>query len=399
MPRKKKPAKSQTDSAYDEPDLPEEARSAGDDIIDPPEDDETAIEDYEDDPVDSEAGGPMSHVDSNLLEAKAAIEAALVQRTGTSASAMEALDDDGPELIQGVGIGAPEIDVDQIGPDGPGSLVLNVYTAEKQGQEEVRRTLYDGYSVQSVADDAMPLNIYDSGIIDTQPHRFKQRPSANGISVGQFQITAGTQGALCTGLSAPRNRRVLMLSNNHVLANSNRANIGDNILQPGPADGGQNPGDRIGILEDFVRIDFSGGNNFVDCATAWCWSSRVRREFLFLAGGQVRFFRVGSQPIAARRGMIVGKTGRTTQLRSGRVTGTSETIRVNFQGRMALFRDQIAIRGTRGDFSRGGDSGSLIWTWDSARRPVGLLFAGGNGVTFGNKIGRVLQALKIRLTT
>ena len=37
--------------------------------------------------------------------------------------------------------------------------------------------------------------------------------------------------------------------------------------------------------------------------------------------------------------------------------------------------------------------GSLIWTWDGTRAPVGLLFAGGRDYTFASKIGHVLQAL------
>ena len=98
--------------------------------------------------------------------------------------------------------------------------------------------------------------------------------------------------------------------------------------------------------------------------------------------------------------MLVGKSGRTTQLTTGRVTDCSVTIRVNYGGgRVALFRDQIAIRGLSGLFSAGGDSGSLIWTWNRTRSPVGLLFAGGGGVTFANKIGHVLKALDIRLYT
>nr|MDQ3989739.1 hypothetical protein [Actinomycetota bacterium] len=67
--------------------------------------------------------------------------------------------------------------------------------------------------------------------------------------------------------------------------------------------------------------------------------------------------------------------------------------------RVALFRDQMAIRAASGDFSAGGDSGSVIWTWDSSRRPVGLLFAGGGGTTFANRMDRVLAALDITLFT
>ncbi|MEI4232006.1 hypothetical protein [Roseovarius sp. D22-M7] len=321
-------------------------------------------------------------------------------KTEAAAAAQGLVDVDKDDMIQGVGIGSPEIDMDQVGLDGPGASVLNVYVAEKLNQEECRRVLFDDYAVKSVGDENMALNIFETGIIDTQPHRHKQRPAPCGISVGHFRITAGTLGALATGRKAPRNRRVLMLSNNHVLANSNQGSFGDSIIQPGRADGGQSPRDRVAILEKYVPINFSGGANYVDCATGWCWHKRVRREFIYRSGGGFRLFRVSSNPRAAFRGMIVGKTGRTTQLKAGRVTDTSATIRVNFGGgRVALFRDQLAIRGLSGNFSAGGDSGSLIWTWDRARRPVGLLFAGGGGVTFGNKIGRVLSALDLRLRT
>jgi hypothetical protein len=65
---------------------------------------------------------------------------------------------------------------------------------------------------------------------------------------------------------------------------------------------------------------------------------------------------------------------------------------------VALFTDQITIRSNNANpFSAGGDSGSLIWTADSRRAAVGLLFAGGGGLTFANRITRVLTALDIRL--
>ena len=98
--------------------------------------------------------------------------------------------------------------------------------------------------------------------------------------------------------------------------------------------------------------------------------------------------------------MIVGKSGRTTQLRAGRITDCNASIRVNYgNGRVANFRDQITIRGLRGDFSQGGDSGSVVWSFDARRNPVGLLFAGGGGFTFANKMNRVLAALDINLRT
>ena len=165
---------------------------------------------------------------------------------------------------------------------------------------------------------------------------------------------------------------------------------------------GVNPADRIALLEQWVPINFAAaGVNFVDAATGWCWPDRVRRDFIYRTSAGFNHFRVGSIPVAPAVGMIVGKTGRTTQLRTGRIIDVNAAFRVNYGGgRLANFRDQITIRGLNNvPFSAPGDSGSLIWTWDARRAPVGLLFAGGNGLTFGNKIGRVLSALDINLYT
>src|SRR3546814_11925718 len=60
-----------------------------------------------------------------------------------------------------------------------------------------------------------------------------------------------------------------MLSNNHVLANSNDSAVGDAILQPGTADGGADPADRIAPLARFVEISFAAdAENRVDGAIA-----------------------------------------------------------------------------------------------------------------------------------
>ena len=240
-----------------------------------------------------------------------------------------------------------------------------------------------------------------TGVIDAQPHRMRLRPAPGGISVGHRLITAGTLGCLVRGRSAPRINRLMVLSNNHVLANTNGGPLGESILQPGPFDGGKHPADQIAVLERFVPINFAAGSaNIVDCATGWAWPDRVRPELMYISGGIIHYFRVGATPVAAVLGMPVGKSGRTTQLTSGRVTAVGVTINVNFGGgRVARFTNQIAVRAASGDFSAGGDSGSLIWTWDARRAPVALLFAGGGGTTFGNPIASVLASLDVQLVT
>ena len=402
MARKTTKKSTESTGEFDEPDVGEDSQDNGIDdedfaeMLTPPDGEEmqeAASETAEQDEANHAEASP------EIMEAKSAIEDAMMAR-GESAGA-STFDVDGGDMIQGVGVGAHELDIEQIGQEGPGAMALNVYTAERIGNEDTRRCLFDDFGVQAASDDGLALNIYHTGFIDAEAHRHKQRPSPNGISAGHFRITAGTQGALARGRRAPRNRRRLMLSNNHVLANSNGGRFGDSILQPGRHDGGQNTRDRVAILERFVPIRWNGPVNYVDCATGWCWPSRVRKEFIYRSSAGFRHFRVSSQIALPRRGMIVGKTGRTTQLRAGRVTGASESIWVNFgSGRRAFFRDQMAVRGLGGrPFSAGGDSGSIIWTWDRHRRPVGLLFAGGGGITFGNKIWRVLNALDIRLDT
>jgi hypothetical protein len=76
----------------------------------------------------------------------------------------------------------------------------------------------------------------------------------SGVSIGHYKITAGTLGTL---VKDRRTGDMLILSNNHVIANSNDAVIGDAITQPGPMDGGNNPADVVAKLERFVRLRFT----------------------------------------------------------------------------------------------------------------------------------------------
>ncbi len=341
----------------------------------------------------------LSEIPDQLIEAKRAIEKRLMASMAESAP-VQAENAVGENNIVGVGIGFADPESGAVTGE-PGLPVLNVYVMEKTDTAEVRSAVVESMGV-SFAENAaeVPIQVVKTGIVDAQPHRFRMRPAPGGISVGHFKITAGTIGCTATGRSAPRNNRMLILSNNHVIANSNAASYGDCISQPGPADGGKCPADQIAILERFVPMNFSGGANYVDCATGWCWPERVRRELVYLSGGSPAFFKINATPVAATQGMLVGKSGRTTQLTVGRVIGISETVRVNYGGgRVGLFVDQLSIRGLSGDFSAGGDSGSTIWTWNAQRNPVGLLFAGGGGITFANKIQRVLTALDIKLVT
>jgi len=117
------------------------------------------------------------------------------------------------------------------------------------------------------ADDVIPPNldgartdVVEVGYLQafgtpTPGPRARWRPTIPpGVSMGHFQITAGTFGALVYDNATGE---ALVLSNNHVLANSNDASLGDAILQPGPSDGGQNPADRVATLYKYMPLIFT----------------------------------------------------------------------------------------------------------------------------------------------
>lgn len=241
------------------------------------------------------------------------------------------------------------------------------------------------------------------------------RPAPGGVSIGHYAITAGTLGCLVT-----KNGQTYILSNNHVLANSNNAEIGDAILQPGPHDGGT-MADQIATLAEFVPIDFgaappecgiatgvevllnaiakamgsrhrisvfqeSPGTNLVDCAIALPTPPDIVRKDILNIG-------VPQGVREAALGTAVQKSGRTTGHTTGRIIQIDVTVRVAYGTRIATFTDQLMA----GAMSAGGDSGSAVL--DNEGYVVGLLFAGSETTTIINPIQAVIDALGVQIVT
>lgn len=103
----------------------------------------------------------------------------------------------------------------------------------------------------------MKTDVVEVGILRAQQTaRERYRPTIpGGVSIGHYKITAGTLGVMVKDRTT--NERFI-LSNNHVLANSNDALKGDAILQPGPTDGGANPADVVATLERFISLRYVG---------------------------------------------------------------------------------------------------------------------------------------------
>lgn len=245
----------------------------------------------------------------------------------------------------------------------------------------------------------------------------RYRPAPGGVSVGHYQITAGTLGCVVQDRVTGR---PMILSNNHVLANSNSAQPGDPILQPGPADGGQLGRDTIAYLDRFVTIRYNTAPASCNIARAY---AMLGNRLAALTGASHRLQAYQANPHAVNRvdaalarpvqesdlqaeilslgavegaapaalGMAVMKSGRTTGYTTGVIQVLDASVQVNYgPENVARFDGQIISS----PMSQGGDSGSLVLD-SSSRRAVGLLFAGSAKATIFNPIQEVLDQLRI----
>lgn len=211
-----------------------------------------------------------------------------------------------------------------------------------------------------------------------------------GVSTGHPALTAGTIGCrVKDGLG-----NVYALSNNHIYANQNRAGIGDPVLQPGAYDGGASPADMIGTLFDYAPIVFStSADNVIDAAIALSAPTLLGNATPSDGYGLPR-----STTATVSLGAKVMKYGRSTGQTSGMVKGTNVIVNVQYDAGVARFVGQILIGG--GSFSAGGDSGSLVVLSAKGaadRKPVGLLFAGGNRFAIANPIDAVLTRFNVTI--
>lgn len=213
----------------------------------------------------------------------------------------------------------------------------------------------------------------------TAPSQSARPVTSCGVSVGHYQITAGTLGCLVELAQKPH-----ILSNNHVLANTNNCSIGDYIMLPGPADGTtRNPSQQIGKLADFEAIDFNGTNQIDATVASINVPGSIRPDILSLGSPS-------TSPVSPHIGLQVAKRGRTTGLSFGHVVDLGFNGYVNLGTGKAWFEDQLGIGTQNGGFSAPGDSGSLVLE-SLGMHPVGLLFAGDDVKTLANPIEFVLN--------
>jgi hypothetical protein len=236
-----------------------------------------------------------------------------------------------------------------------------------------------------VGSDAIEVDVVETGPFYTFAFTTRDRPAPSGISIGHPNVTAGTLGCL---VNDNTDGSLCILSNNHVIADGNLANLGDAIIQPGTADGGSTPADDIATLKRFIPIDCTATNR-VDAAIAEVITrADVVAEFknnlmpypgpdhpavgLLFAGScnrtifnpiddvlnqlNIQFLAGAGSTVRADVGMNVEKVGRTTEYTTSTVQEIDATVTIGgYPCGSAMFDNQF----TTCWMSAGGDSGSV----------------------------------------
>jgi hypothetical protein len=210
----------------------------------------------------------------------------------------------------------------------------------------------------------------------------------------------GTLGSLLQ-----RNGSFYILSNNHVLARSDSAQLGDAIIQPALTDANcsSTGTTTVGNLSQFPNLQSAGTN--VDAAIAQVVSGTVDTSGNILSlGGTATSGSPDAGPPHAGNGIVatvgesVAKSGRTTGLTCSTVDAIDVITSVSYQTGCSsgstfsvTYSGQVSVSG--GAFSASGDSGSLIVDQTSAD-PMALLYGGSDTDTVGNPVADVLDALE-----
>jgi hypothetical protein len=283
--------------------------------------------------------------------------------------------------------------------DSMGNTVTTTLTITAVSQAD---TTVSGTSTVTIVPDnanaqSIPVELGSSG---SNAHDFVN----NGKTI---TCCGGTLGSLVT-----RGGVQYILSDNHILARSDAATVGDAIVQPGLIDtptcttAGTT---TVANLTQFSNLQATPSQN-LDAAIAQVIAGKVdpAGKIIYLGatvdsnGVPVADAPQGGTGLAASSvavGRPVAKSGRSTGLTCSTVEATNITTSVDYTVNCdgtgtkftVSYTNQIGVIG--GDFSGQGDSGSLIVTQDTAT-PVALLYAGSNTDTVGNPVADVLNFFK-----
>jgi hypothetical protein len=213
-----------------------------------------------------------------------------------------------------------------------------------------------------------------------------------------------------------------LLSNNHVLARSDHASVGDAIVQPGLIDNNCTPNGEGGGIQSVAALTgwlpLNSKSTNADAAIAEVGSHTVdplgsiqelgaRQTDGTLAAAPLGTSSTNGKGETAILALRVAKSGRTTGLTCGSVSAVNVDVLVDYYKDCAetqpyltkTFTNQMGVSGNR--LSDAGDSGAVLVDSDSAE-PVGLYFAGGTdasgvGQGMANPVTDVLSELSTQV--
>jgi len=224
-----------------------------------------------------------------------------------------------------------------------------------------------------------------TGILKSFALKNRIRPVSPGYSCGNIRVTAGTIG----GIFKDWQGQTVILSNNHVLANTNNCVLNkDIIVQPGTADNGYWVKNIIGILKGYRQLVRGNTKSYNSADKKTIFGYNLEDSAICKLNNQLEFDpnipmigKINGFNDDLSVGTKVQKTGRTTGYTTNKIIAINTSVIVSYgRGLVFLFKDQImtSVMGA------GGDSGSLLL--DMNKNVVGLLFAGSNTITVFNRI-------------
>lgn len=264
-------------------------------------------------------------------------------------------------------------------------------------KKRTKRGIIQKFSAADIIPDeigGVPTDIIEVGKIVKQSFTQRLRPLKPGFSVGHRDITAGTIG----GFFLDADGEPVILSNNHVLANENKAKIDDLIYQPGPHDTKANLNfvgwnDPVGnlpyvaTLKKFLPLDNDGNQH--DSAIAKIHPKIISSGLIDSIYPTINRSCAGFGTFTS--GIQAQKCGRTTGFTTGRVLGLNASFTIDYDFGPAKFVNCAVLTA----MSKGGDSGSIIF--DMEMKAIGLLFAGSPKVTLASPIGPVVDYYGLKL--
>lgn len=282
--------------------------------------------------------------------------------------------------------------------DGQGNTITTTLTITAVSQADTTASATS--TVTIVPDNANTQSVpVELGTTGGNAHDFVNNTAKNTIT-----CCGGTLGSLVI-----RGGVQYILSDNHILARSDGATVGDAIIQPGLIDTATctTAGTTtVANLSQFSNLQATPSKN-VDAAIAQVIAGKVdpAGNIIYLGattdanGVPVAGAPQGGTGIPASSvaiGRPVAKSGRSTGLTCSTIEATNISTSVDYTVNCdgtgtkftANYSNQIGVIG--GDFSGEGDSGSLIVTQDTAS-PLALLYAGSDTDTVGNPVADVLN--------